>query len=84
MYEGFPWGSAVKNLPASAGGAETWFSPWVGRKWQLTPVFLPRKSHGQRSLAGYSPWGHKESDTTEHARIIMIVKGLKSLSVKVM
>ena len=29
-----------------------------------TPVFLPGKSHGQRSLAGYSPWGHKESDTT--------------------
>ena len=30
-----------------------------------TPVFLAGKSHGQRSLAGYSPWGHKESDTTE-------------------
>ena len=30
-----------------------------------TPVFLPRESHAQRSLAGYSPWGHKESDTTE-------------------
>ena len=30
-----------------------------------TPVFLPGKSHGQRSLAGYSPWGHKESVTTE-------------------
>ena len=30
-----------------------------------TPVFLPRESHGQRSLAGYGPWGHKESDTTE-------------------
>ena len=30
-----------------------------------TPVFLPRKSHGQRNLAGYSAWGHKESDTTE-------------------
>ena len=30
-----------------------------------TPVFLPGESHGQRSLAGYSPWGHKESDTTE-------------------
>ena len=29
------------------------------KKWQHTPVFLPRKSHGQRSLAGYSPWGHK-------------------------
>ena len=41
-----------------------WFSPWVRkipwrRKWQPTAVFLPRKSHGQRSLAGYSPWGHK-------------------------
>ena len=35
------------------------------RAWQLTPVFLPRESHGQRSLVGYSPWGHKESDMTE-------------------
>ena len=34
-------------------------------KWQPTPVFLPRESHGQRSLAGYCPWGHKESETTE-------------------
>ena len=38
--------------------------PWR-RKWQLTPVFLPGESHGQRSLAGYSPWDYKESDTTE-------------------
>ena len=38
------------------------------RKWQPTPVFLPGKSHGQRSLAGYSPRGRKESDMTEHAR----------------
>ena len=35
------------------------------RKWQPTPVFLPGKSPGQRSLVVYSPWGHKESDTTE-------------------
>ena len=40
------------------------FNPWVGkiswrRKWQPTPVFSPGKSHGQRSLAGYSPWDHK-------------------------
>ena len=35
------------------------------RKWQPTPVFLPGESHGQRGLAGYSPWGHKESDMTE-------------------
>ena len=46
------------------------FDPWVKkvpwrRKWQPIPVFLPGKSHGQRSLAGYSPWGHKESDKTE-------------------
>ena len=46
------------------------FNPWVRkipwiRKWQHTPVFLPGKSHGQRSLVGYRPWGGKESDTTE-------------------
>ena len=35
------------------------------RKWQPTPVFLPGKSHGQRSLMGYNPWGCEESDTTE-------------------
>ena len=57
----FPGGSVVKNLPA------LWrpgFDPWVKkipwrRKWQPTPVFLPGKSHGQRSLVGYSSWGHK-------------------------
>ena len=37
------------------------------RKWQPTPVFLPGESHGQRNLAGYSPWGRKELDMTEHA-----------------
>ena len=41
--------------------------PWR-RKQQPTPVFLPGKSHGQRSLAGYSPWGSKELDKTEHHR----------------
>ena len=46
------------------------FDPWVRkipwrREWQPTPVFLPEESHGQRSLAGYSPWGHKDSDATE-------------------
>ena len=46
------------------------FDPWVGkipwrRIWQPTPVFLPGKSHEQRSLVGYSPWGRKELDTTE-------------------
>jgi len=46
------------------------FDSWVGkiprrREWQPTPVFLPGESHGQRSLAGYSPCSHTESDTTE-------------------
>ena len=62
--------SVVKNPPANAGDMRRRFSPWVGkipwrRAWQPTPVFLPGEFHGQRSLAGYSPWGHKESDTTE-------------------
>ena len=52
------------------GAKDVGLIPWVGkipwrRKWQPTPVFLLGKSHGQRSLAGYSPWGHKESDMTE-------------------
>ena len=34
-------------------------------QWQPTPVFLPGKSHGQRNLVGYSPWGHKQSNMTE-------------------
>ena len=56
---------SVKSLPAMQ---ET--HSWVGKipwrsKWQHTPVFLPGESHGQRSLEGYSPWGLKESDTTE-------------------
>ena len=48
------------------------FNPWVRqipwkREWLPTPVFLPGDFHGQRSLAGPGPWGHTESDTTEHA-----------------
>ena len=39
------------------------------RAWQPTPGFLPGESHGQRSMAGYSPWGHTESDTTERLSI---------------
>ena len=46
------------------------FDPWVGkipwrREWQPTPLFLPRKSQGQRGLAGDSPWGRKQLDRTE-------------------
>ena len=50
------------------------FDPWVGKKpwrkaWQPTLVFLPEESHGQRSLVGYSPWGCKESDTTDYTHM---------------
>ena len=41
-----------------------WKDPW-SRKWQPAPVFLLGKFHGQRSLVGYSPWSHKESDMIE-------------------
>ena len=57
----------VKHLPAmqetpvqSLGQEDS-----LKKEMQPTPAFLPRKSHGQRSLAGYSPWGHKELDMTE-------------------
>ena len=53
----------VRNPPANAGDIGS--IPGSRKKWQLTPVFLHGKSHGQRSLVGYSPWGCKESDTTE-------------------
>ena len=46
--------------------------PWR-RAWQSTPVFFPGKYHGQRSLAGYSPWGHKEWNTTEATENIHFV-----------
>ena len=72
--------ASIAGWPSGASGKESahqcrWckrqgFNPLVGkipwrRKWQPTPVFLPGKSHGLRSLAGYSPWGHKELDVTD-------------------
>ena len=66
-----------KGLPMWLSGKESTcqcrthgFDSWVGkipwrREWQPTPIFLPRKSHGQRSLAGFSPWGRKESHKNE-------------------
>ena len=48
------------DLGSISGLERSW-----GRKWQPTPAFLPEESHEQRNLAGYSPWGLKESDMTE-------------------
>ena len=55
------------------------FDPWVrkipwSRKWQPMSVFLPGKYHGQRSLVGCSPWGYKESETTERLSVIHMGK----------
>ena len=65
----------VKNLPAmwetqvqSLGWEKI---PWR-REWQPTPVFLPGESHRQRSMTGYSPWGRKESDTTERLTLTLL------------
>ena len=64
----------VKNLPAIW---ETGFNPWAGKipwrkEWQSIAVFLPGKSHGQRSLMGYSPWSCKQLDTTKYTHVILL------------
>ena len=66
-FKGFSGGTSGEE-PAYGLSAETMRDMWVGkipwkRAWQSTPGFLPRKSHEQRSLTGYRPWGCKESDT---------------------
>ena len=67
---GFPGGSVAQNPPASAGRCrKLGFDIWVGTILlngnPFQSAFLPGESHGQRSLAGYNPWGRKESDTTD-------------------
>ena len=73
---GFPDGTSGKESTSQCRRLKRHeLNPWLGkspigkipwrRAWQPTPAFLPRESHGQRSLAGYSPWGRKESGTTE-------------------
>ena len=86
----------VKNPLANAGDMKSGFDLRVGkipwrRAWQPTPVFLLGESHAQRSLVGYSPEGHKESDmteVTEHAHsgrnkdLVVLVKGESYRSVE--
>ena len=60
----------LRGKASAYNAGDPGFDPWVGkilwrRKWQPTPIFLPGKSHGWRSLEGYSPWGLRESETTE-------------------
>ena len=62
----FSGGSVGKESACWRLGFDSWVRkiPWKG-EWQPTPVFLPEEFHGQGSLAGYSPWGRKESNTAE-------------------
>ena len=65
---GLPWWLRQQSICLQCG--RLGFDPWVRkipwrREWQPTPILLPGKFHGQRSLVGYSPWGRKELDTTE-------------------
>ena len=74
---GFRGGSVIKSLPANAGGVALIPEvPWR-REWQPPPVFLPGKSHGQRSLVGCSLGNHKELDTTEHWMDVVIIKEMQ-------
>ena len=68
-YQGLRKGEVGVIVPQTQSLYLGWASsgekiPWR-REWVPTPVFLPREFHGQRSLVGYSPWCHKDSDTTE-------------------
>ena len=76
---GFPrWHSGKESICQGRRHRRCGFGPWVGkipwrRKWQPTPIFLPEKSHGPRSLVGYSSWDHKESGMTEHACTLLLL-----------
>ena len=73
LSRGFPGGAGGKESACQCKRCKRYrFDPWVRkipwrRKWQATPVLFPGESHGQRSLAGYSPWGGSESGATECA-----------------
>ena len=77
---GFPGCPDSKESACNAG--DPGFDPWVRKipwrwAWPPTPVFLPGESHGQRSLEGYSPCGHKESDTTERLSLSIFTQSSK-------
>ena len=68
----------VRNLPAMQENLVQflgWEDP-LEKEWPPTPIFWPGEFHGQRSLAGYNPWGHKELDTNEWLPLIRASKGL--------
>ena len=89
LLPGFPGGGSGKEpFCQCRRRKQCRFDPWVGkipwrRAWQPTPVFLPGKSHGQRSLVGYSPQGHKELDMNEATSACMTEVVYDNKTVKV-
>ena len=86
LSERYQWHSDKKSACQCKRHKRRGFDPWVGkipwrRAWQPTPVFLPGKFHGQRSLVGYCPWGHRRVRhdwATENTHTVMLVGLQKS------
>ena len=84
-YTGLPWWLRWQRICLQCGRPGC--DPWVGRiPWQRkrlpTPVFFPGEFHGQRSLAVYSPWYHKQLDTTKHLSHTHSINWMSVLTLK--
>ena len=92
LHQSFPGGSVGKEFACNTEDClqcrRPRFDPWVEkivwrRKWQPTPVLLPEKSHGERSLVGYSPWvirvGHSLATKHHHHKTTTIYSNLHGL-----
>ena len=82
-WEGLDLGITLRDFPGGSDGKASAYNErdpgsipkmWR-RKWQPTPVLWPGKSHGRRSVVGYSPWGPKETDTTERLHFHFLLAG---------
>ena len=84
LYIGLPWWHSGKESTCHCRRHKRLgFDSCVGKipwnsKWQPNPVFVPGKFHGQRSLVGYSPWGHKEWDTIEHITLNSLARSIQT------
>ena len=72
-------GEATASQQSALAVVSTQEQEWR-KQWQPTPVLLPGKSHGRRSLVGYSPWGLKELDTTERLHFHALEKEMATYS----
>ena len=79
--DGQAWWAAVhgvtKNRTQLSDFTFTFHFHALEKEMETTPVFLPGESHGRRSMVGYSPWGRKESDTTERLHLLISLEKKK-------